>query len=61
MARSNHNRSRGAQGSYEYWSKRKCKYLMPSIGKYGGRHVKTNTHRQERRLGKIQTRKDSET
>lgn len=51
MSRSRHNRS-GKGPGYDYWGRRPGNRGGACPGKYGGKEVKTRTHRIERRNAK---------
>ncbi len=57
MSRSNHDKS-GKGPGYDYWSRRPGNAGGACPGKYGGRDVKTQTHRVERRQAARQLRKE---
>lgn len=59
MSRSNHDKS-GKGPGYDYSSCRPGNRIGACPGKYGGRDVKTRTHRVERRRAAWQVRKETE-
>lgn len=58
MSRSRHNKS-GKGPGYDYWSPRPGNRGGACPGKYGGKAVKTHTHRLERRISKRDVQTDS--